>query len=679
MDNQRSRIKNSRALSWLVVVAVGIVAGYEMFREAVTERPFDNPPWLAVAVIFIGVLALVFSRQEKMEGDEQRDSSTLKLPSSVYQWLLVAERHSRITALALSILLSIYLLYRIPSMIAPNERFDGLLILWLINTGLYLFAVSPPLAYWQWDWQYWWLRHKREIVMVGGLMLIALLLRVWHLGTLPFTLAGDEGSQGLEAVRVLEGQIRNPFATGWLGVPTMSFFFNGITIKLLGQTVVGLRLPWALVGTTAVLVTFLLVKRLKNTQLAFVVACLVATYHYHIHFSRLGSNQIADPFFMALSLLFLYRALDEQRWLDWALAGVVSGLAFYFYAGARLTAVILLAVIAYEFIRRPRQFWQQHYKGLGVLLGAFLVVGAPIIQYAIRFPNEFNARIYAVGIIQSGWLEREVIIRGESIAMILFDQFRRAALAFNYYQDRTVWYGLNQPLLDPLFGVLFLLGLGFSTLRLWGRGGDSRGAGMVAWWWGGMLLGGMFTESPPSSQRLITLAIPVCYFIGAALWELIQLTKKSFGGTFTNWVLAGGVIIFSITSLSTYFIDYTPQRIYGGPHAELATEIVPQLRELAPEHRIYFVGAPAMYWGFATLPYLIPGADALDIIENFSNPLTWDLVVLDKGAVFVILPQRINELESIQHSLPDGEIFNYFSPTDGSPIVTLYVVSSVLP
>ena len=110
---------------------------------------------------------------------------------------------------------------------------------------------------------------------------------------------------------------------------------------------IGLRLPWALVGTATVLVTFFLVKQLKNRQLAFVAAFLVATYHYHIHFSRLGSNQIADPFFMALSLLFLYRALDKHRWLDWALAGGITGLAFYFYAGARLTAVVMAVVIGY--------------------------------------------------------------------------------------------------------------------------------------------------------------------------------------------------------------------------------------------------------------------------------------------------------------------------------------------
>ncbi len=676
MNDHRSPIKNGRAFAWLIILLVGIGVGYLMFKETVVERPFDNPPWLAVIVIFITVLALLISQREIEEPDHD---IAPQVPSLLHRWANKAERYWRAIAIIIAALLATYVLNRIPAMILPDNNFMGLLLIWIGAFGLYLAAVAPLTIWKERDWARWWIHNKQQSLWVGGLLCLALLLRVWQLETIPFTLSGDEGSQGLEAVRVLEGQIRNPFATGWLGVPTMSFFFNSITIKLLGQTIVGLRLPWALVGTAAVLVTFLLVKRLKNRQLAFIVAFLVATYHYHIHFSRLGSNQIADPFFMALALLFLYRALDEHRWLDWALTGGTVGLAFYFYAGARLTAVVVCAVIIYEFIRRPRQFWQQHRRGLLILLGGFLLVGGPIMQYAFRFPNEFNARVNTVAIFQSGWLEREIVVRQESMATILFDQFQRAALAFNYYRDRTVWYGLQQPLLDPFFGSFFLLGLGVSTLRLWGKTADPRSAAMVTWWWGGMLLGGMLTESPPSSQRLITLAIPVCFFIGLAMSEAVQLLGKSLSGIPKNALLALGTLLFGLISLSTYFTHYSSQRIYGGPHAELATEIVPRLRELAPDHRIYFIGAPIMYWGFGTLPYLVPEADALDITDSFAEPATWESVIWDKNAVFVVLPQRANELELIQHSLPDGEISNYFSPVARRPLVTLYRVSPPRP
>jgi hypothetical protein len=241
-----------------------------------------------------------------------------------------------------------------------------------------------------------------------------------------------------------------------------------------------------------------------------------------------------------------------------------------------------------------------------------------------------------------------------------------------------VWYGLPQPLLSPFFGILFLFGLLYATIRLVGRWADARSAPMVAWWWTGMILGGMLTESPPSSQRLITLAIPVCYFIGLALWEWLQLSSKAFRGVPIKALLAIAVLAFGINSLMTYFSEYIPQRIYGGPHAELATEIAPQLRELAASHRFYFVGPPAMYWGFATLPYLVPQADAVDITESLAEPLSWDVVMMDKGAVFIFLPQRLNELSLAQRTFPEGEIFDYYSPVDGRLLVTLYVVPSAV-
>ena len=330
MNDNRSRIKNVRALAWLFVLLAGIGVGYNMFKEAVTERPFDAPPWPAIGVVLISVLALILSYQEPDLTDETESRPVTPLPLFLSKWLGFLERYGRLVAFASAFTLITYVLYRIPALLLPDNSFRSLFIIWVSAFGLYLLGVAPSSSVWDWDWQRWWSLHKRQLIAVGSLTLLAFILRVWRLETIPFTLGGDEGSQGLEAVRVLEGQIRNPFTTGWLGVPTMSFFFNSITIKLFGRTILGLRLAWALVGTATVVVTFFLVKRLKNRQLGFVVALLVATYHYHIHFSRLGSNQVADPFFMALTLFFLYRALDEKRWLDWALTGGVAGLAFYF-------------------------------------------------------------------------------------------------------------------------------------------------------------------------------------------------------------------------------------------------------------------------------------------------------------------------------------------------------------
>jgi hypothetical protein len=329
------------------------------------------------------------------------------------------------------------------------------------------------------------------------------------------------------------------------------------------------------------------------------------------------------------------------------------------------------------FIFNPRGFWQDHRRGLLVALISFLLTAAPMIQFAVRFPNDFNARMNAVGIIQSGWLEAEVQARGQSILTVLFDQFKRAALAFNYYPDQTVWYGLGEPLLDPFFGGLFLLGLLYGTLQLFRPQSGARVTPMVAWWWGGMILGGMLTESPPSSQRLITLAVPVCFFIVYAIWEILELAAEAFGNVPRKVILTFMVLLFAFISLTTYFIDFSPRRLAGGPNAEMATQISPRLNELKEDYRFYFVGAPWMYWGFATLPYLVPGASAQDIIDPLTGPPPPHLISEDEGTVFIVIPKRFSEIDYLKVAYPQGQSEEIFSLVNGQHMVTLYLVPSL--
>ena len=656
---------NRSALSFFILLSLLLLAGYVIWRVALADTTYSQPPLLGIGVIGLGALLLWLWRSGA--GLEE-------------WWQMQGHGYDRmgwrVTAVVFSFLFAGMVLYTIPTM----DRLDNYLsvtILWLFSIMLFLSAVAPPatrLGFGRYRLRQLWSERRLLLLTVGNILLLALIVRLWQVHVLPFTLSGDEASQGLEAVRVINREIRNPFTTGWLGVPTMSFFFNSLTIRLFGADVLGLRLPWVFVGTATVLITFFLVKRLKGTALALLVMALLATYHYHIHYSRLGSNQIADPMFLALSLLLLYRGLDRRNWLDWALCGTVAGLAFYFYAGARLTPIVIITVLGYLFVLNPRQFLQKHSAGLLVAVAAFLITAGPMIQYALLFPDDFNARINQVGIIQSGWLEREVEIRGGGVVAILFDQFQRAALAFNYYPDRTVWYGLRQPLLDPFFGVVFLLGLIYGTLRLIGRPADERLAPMVAWWWGGLILGGMLTESPPSSQRLITLAVPVCFFIGFMLWELVQLGAKGVARFPKRPLLVIAAVAFALVSLHTYFVDYTPQRISGGPHAALATEIAPRLNELSSDHTVYFVGAPWMYWGFATLPYLVPDAQATDVLEPLRTPIDPEFSEPGRGQVYIFHPARRSEISYVNHTFPNGLVEEVYSPADGSLMGILYIV-----
>ncbi len=505
---------------------------------------------------------------------------------------------------------------------------------------------------------------------------LALVLRAWNIGAIPPTLSGDEGSQGLEAMRVLAGGIRNPFSTGWLGVPTMSFYFNAPSIALFGQNAAALRLPWALVGVATVIGAYALVARLHGHILALISAALLAGYHYHIHFSRLGSNQIADGLFATLALLCLYRGYDRRNPFDYALCGALIGVAQYFYAGARFVGILVLVVVAVLALRDGRRFWREQGWGVAILAGALLLSAAPMIQYALRFPAEYNARLNEVGIIQSGWLEREQVIRNQGAVPILIDQFWRAALAYNAYPDRTVWYGSPRPLFDLAHGTLFILGLGFALTRLF----DRRIFPLVAWWGGAIVLGGMLTESPPSSQRLVTTAIPAIVFVALGLALLVQgLAQALSAPRPARLAPVLGIATVALAGLSVryYFVEYTPTRVYGNANALLATELAHYANDhLPPNSRLVFFGWPRMGADFGTLPYLAPHIERVDVHDPLREPPGPTLAAHDHPTAFVFVPERAGELGLVQFAFPYGTVEEAPSPVDGAPLFTVYRLSA---
>ena len=169
--------------------------------------------------------------------------------------------------------------------------------------------------------------------------------RYWRLAWIPGIFGGDEGEMGAEALAVLNGQLQNPFITGWLSHGTLYFFVQSFALHFLGPTIFGLRLSSVLAGTLSVLLAYLLIRRLFSVRLALLTAALLAAFDFHIHFSRIALNNIFDAVFAPFVLLLLYVGVESRRAVYFALAGMAMGLALYFYHGANTASKILLSAM----------------------------------------------------------------------------------------------------------------------------------------------------------------------------------------------------------------------------------------------------------------------------------------------------------------------------------------------
>jgi 4-amino-4-deoxy-L-arabinose transferase-like glycosyltransferase len=540
--------------------------------------------------------------------------------------------------------------------------------LWLAGIGCYLAATVDRAAAWAWLRGLWArVRASRgEFALVLLLFVAAAALRLTALDRIPHILGGDEASMGREALNVLHGRLTNPFVTGWFSHPTLFFYLQAAALRWPGGTVVGLRFVPALAGALTVPALYLLARELFDRRMAFLAAAYLAFYHYAIHYSRLGLNNAVDPLLAVLAFYFLLLGLRKRCPLCSGLAGVLFGLGQYFYMGGRVVPIVLAAFLAWRAWREPG-FWRTYRHLLLVLGGAFLVTAWPLLLFFARHPHDFMARMNQLGILQSGWLAREVELTQRSQASLLWEQFLKSALAFHYYPDRSVFYLPGTPLLDSASAVLFTFGLVYSLAHIHER----RHCLLMLWYWGVIISGGMLLENPPNSQRLLLTTIPasVSVALGLSLTDDVAGRIYRWRRSSTWMVLAFALAALAVASVRFYFGPYTRSRVYPGLNTEVGHQLGLYLRQRGPGYRYYFFAPPRMYAGFPSIVYLAPEVEGEDVLEPLTGPPGF--VEPDKLPLFVFLPERLAEIEYVEATYPKGRRLEFRQPA-GSLLFVVY-------
>jgi len=550
----------------------------------------------------------------------------------------------------------------------PDAGFADLLWLWLIGVSWFLLAFAPPTPP---DWPRRlaaWLRaHRTDLLRMSALLAAALAVRAVDLADIPRNFGGDEGTQALAALSLMGPPLGNPFSTGWYSVPTMSFLAYGVTMRLFGATVGGARTLSALIGTATVLTTYLLARDLWGRRVGWLAALFLAFGHYHLHFSRLASNQIADGLFVTSSLWLLLRSLEAEGLGSAALTGAVMGLGWYGYFGARLTTLIAGIYLAWRAIVEPR-FPQRQRRKLVTIALAALIVLAPLLLHYLAHPDTLTARYSQVSIFASGWLQREREITGRSTASLLLQQFWKSISAFHYTLDPTFWYHPSIPLLDFASGVLMVLGIVWATGR-WRWPGNGL---LLLWFWSAVVMGWTLTENPPSSQRLLIVAPALAALVALGTDRLLRLARDLIGGRAILWGLTAAAVAVVVASLNLgyYFFSYRPTRVYGNPTAEIADVLCDVLEQREQVPPVFFDGAPHMYWDFGAIAFRLRRVEGKDF-----SPEKWFWgVEPERGALFVILGEKAEDLERVRSVFPEGNIQQFHSDADGRLLFILYEV-----
>lgn len=210
--------------------------------------------------------------------------------------------------------------------------------------------------------------------LLGGIIILAFLLRVIRLSDYPVGFTPDEASFGYDAYSILKTG-KDQWGSGFpLVLESFGDFksplYALITIPfvwLFGLTKAVVRLPNALLGAGAVYVTYLLVNELVdyglrargskkstgNEAIVLIASLLLAISPWHVMMSRGAFEANLTTFFLPLGVLLLLRGLKKPKLLVWS--SFVLGLNLFTYHSAKLVTPLVLLFFFFIFKREVRK------------------------------------------------------------------------------------------------------------------------------------------------------------------------------------------------------------------------------------------------------------------------------------------------------------------------------------
>lgn len=492
--------------------------------------------------------------------------------------------------------------------------------------------------------------HRLEAGVMAGILLVSGVLRLWALGDIPSHLNGDEASIGMDVQRILAGEIRDPFGLMWGPLPSLSGFVIAGFYQWFGGDIFALRLPGALAGTLGVVGLYALARGFVRRDVALGAALLLATLPIHIHYSRIAVNVAWDTFFYPSTLGALYWAIARTRPESsaatglLALTGLLAGFAQYAYSGSRLLPVIVLGVVGIYVLFAPHRL-RGKWLALAGMAAVFVTVASPLYLHALRYPDDFNARLNQTGIFQTGFVEQEKAARNTDTVGVLTEQLRRTVFGFAFINDTTETWGSETPLVPTLFSLALFLGL-ILSLRRWR---EPSTALLHGWFWSVIILGGALTTNPPTSNRLIS-AMPVVALFAAMGWDWVAqaFTPESGYPVFRRRAHQVMLAIFLVgtAAVGIYsYQGYLQNNNYGGLNAKVATFIGRDLAQRPAGTTLVSLTAPRIFSGMSPIVFQAPGfvrKDYNDLVQSIPPDLPpGDLLI-------VALPERLGELGSFQ-------------------------------
>jgi len=322
---------------------------------------------------------------------------------------------------------------------------------WLASRGTR--SSASPRVSWAWGW---------GLLVIG----VGAVLRVWHLGSLPSFVHGDEEVNLHFALAFYANPNRDWFTPMYSLMP-LYFAINGIGTFLFGFSVVGARAADALLGIASLALLFYGLRQVATRRLTVVGTLLTAVNHAHIAFSRVGTGNIQTTCAVAAVFAIFSRVWTAPTYLNATLLGVAVVIGLQTYQASYATLPLLIAVIVVLGLLNPAR--RRTLVVPACLLSLTVAtLGTPVFVAFGQHREELSARARIVSLLypENFGLMKQLTYHTDSSVKAVAQQAWLALLGFQRGHDHETQYRVDAPMADPYTAALMIPGALLALLGL---------------------------------------------------------------------------------------------------------------------------------------------------------------------------------------------------------------------
>ena len=217
------------------------------------------------------------------------------------------------------------------------------------------------------------------------ILLLAAILRLWKLGSIPPHLTPDEAALGYNAYSILKtgkdeyGQFL-PIIFKSFGdyKPGLYVYLTVPSVAIFGLTEFATRLPSALAGIISVYLIYLITSQLfKNKRISLISSFIMAITPWTIFFSR-GAWEVNVSLTLTLAgIYFFLKSLRNSYFL--ILTSIFFALTLVTYQGAKLSTAIVLVLLSVPYWKDIKKLLLENLSIVIISTILGLIIISPII------------------------------------------------------------------------------------------------------------------------------------------------------------------------------------------------------------------------------------------------------------------------------------------------------------